>query len=259
MTGIDATNPLDNRLIDQIVDGALTPAELRAAIDHLDQDADGWRRCALAFLEAQCWGQSMRSFEPAAQLQMARHTLSPPPGAPAGAGRHWVRGPIAAAIIAVSFALGWLGHAVRTGPGVGETLVARSGVQIGPGLTGSHGQPATADDRDSPESTARTASIRRQQQTLPTVNEVVRAVARLHIESGTRGADVPILAGPGINEKWLKNQPPPVTEYDQVALKRRGYHVDQRRQFFTTILADGRRVAVPVDQVQIRYTGNDPL
>ncbi len=84
-------------------------------------------------------------------------------------------------------------------------------------------------------------------------------MARLHIGTRSTGADVPILAGPGINEQWLRNQPPPVTEYGQVALQRQGYQVDQRRQFITTTLADGRRVTVPIDQVQIRYTGNNPL
>ena len=73
------------------------------------------------------------------------------------------------------------------------------------------------------------------------------------------GADVPILAGPGINEQWLRNQPPPVTEHGQVALQRQGYQVDQRRQLITTTLPDGRRVTVPIDQVQIRYTGNQPF
>ena len=94
---------------------------------------------------------------------------------------------------------------------------------------------------------------------MPAVNEVVRAVAHLHFGAKTNGADVPILAGPGIDEQWLKNQPPPVNEYVQVALEREGYQVNQRRRFLTTVLADGRRVAVPVDQVRIRFTGNDPL
>ena len=88
---------------------------------------------------------------------------------------------------------------------------------------------------------------------------MVRAVARLHVGTKSTGPDVPILAGPGINEEWLKQQPPPVTESGRVALARAGYHVDQRRRFIMTTLVDGRRVAVPVDQVQIRYTGNDPL
>ena len=49
MTNIDAINPLDDRLIDQIVDGALTTTELRAAIDHLGRQPDGWRHCAWRF------------------------------------------------------------------------------------------------------------------------------------------------------------------------------------------------------------------
>jgi hypothetical protein len=35
--------------------------------------------------------------------------------------------------------------------------------------------------------------------------------------------------------------------------------VEQQRRFFVTVLADGRRVAIPIDHVQIQYTGNEPL
>ncbi|QEH38876.1 hypothetical protein OJF2_74860 [Aquisphaera giovannonii] len=50
-------------LIDRMVDGPLPPAELREAVARLDgvPDGQGWRRCGLAFLEAQCWGDAMRS------------------------------------------------------------------------------------------------------------------------------------------------------------------------------------------------------
>ena len=72
-------------------------------------------------------------------------------------------------------------------------------------------------------------------------------------------AEVPILAGPGLNEEWLTRQPPPVSEHGQVVLERNGYQVDQRRQFLMAIMADGRRVAVPVDYVRIQFTGNEPL
>ena len=71
MTKPDANDPLDDRLIDQIVDGDLTPAELRAAIERLDRQPDGWKRCAMAFLEAQCISESFRSLEPAASSSPA--------------------------------------------------------------------------------------------------------------------------------------------------------------------------------------------
>ena len=46
MTDLDAIPPPDDDFIDRIVDGTLTPAELRAAIDRLDREPDGWKRCA---------------------------------------------------------------------------------------------------------------------------------------------------------------------------------------------------------------------
>jgi hypothetical protein len=84
-------------------------------------------------------------------------------------------------------------------------------------------------------------------------------VGRLRLGTPEAGAEVPILAGPGIDAQWLANQPPPVTEYGQAVLQRHGYQVDQSRRFIPAVLTDGRPVAVPVDMVQIRYTGNNPL
>jgi hypothetical protein len=85
------------------------------------------------------------------------------------------------------------------------------------------------------------------------------ALARLRIGSEGDTAEVPVLAGPGITEDWLKEQPPPVNEYGQALWQRRGFQVDQRRQLLSTTLADGRQVTVPIDQVEFRYTGNNPL
>ena len=87
----------------------------------------------------------------------------------------------------------------------------------------------------------------------------MRTVGLIRFGPESSAAEVPVLAGPGITEDWLVQQPPPVSEYGEVVLARQGYQVEQQRRFFTTVLADGRRVAIPVDHVQIRYTGNEPL
>jgi hypothetical protein len=50
----------DDVLFDRLVDGELSADERRRMIASLDDRADGWRRCALAFLEAQSWGGAMR-------------------------------------------------------------------------------------------------------------------------------------------------------------------------------------------------------
>jgi len=45
--------------IDRLVDGELTGQEYRELLRSLDQHPDGWRRCALAFLEAQAWQREL--------------------------------------------------------------------------------------------------------------------------------------------------------------------------------------------------------
>ena len=93
----------------------------------------------------------------------------------------------------------------------------------------------------------------------PIPAELVRTVARLRVGNDTAGPEVPILAGPGITEEWLRQQPPPVSEHGRIVLQRLGYQVDQRRRLITTVMPDGRRVTVPIDQVSIRYTGSQSL
>jgi hypothetical protein len=259
MTTVDATNPLDDRFIDRIVDGALTPAELRVAIDSLDREADGWKRCAFAFLEAQCWRESFQVLGAPAKSAVASRSMFVPSAARIKPDRRWVRGPIAAAILAASFAMGWIGHAARPWSGALTNPIATSDVVHNSAVGVPQPEPANSQSASRPVPVQLAAWRAGDERSIRTASEAVRTVGQVHIGTQDTGADVPILAGPGINEQWLRNQPPPVNEYGQVALRRQGYQVDQRRQFITTTLADGRRVTVPVDQVQIRYTGNNPL
>ena len=48
----------DASQIDLLVDGELPAEARRALLSRLDASPDGWRRCALAFLEAQAWRES---------------------------------------------------------------------------------------------------------------------------------------------------------------------------------------------------------
>src|SRR5438876_11522290 len=61
-------NPIDNeqtgiaedrRLLDRLVDGELPERERRELLLRIEKEPDGWRRCALAFLEAQIWRQAL--------------------------------------------------------------------------------------------------------------------------------------------------------------------------------------------------------
>lgn len=51
--------PIDERNLDRLVDGELSPQEYRQLLADLEKSGDGWRRCAHAFLEAQALGTSL--------------------------------------------------------------------------------------------------------------------------------------------------------------------------------------------------------
>ncbi len=55
--------PGDELRFDLLVDGELNDVERHQLLASLDQEPGAWRRCALAFLEAQAWQQSMRGMQ----------------------------------------------------------------------------------------------------------------------------------------------------------------------------------------------------
>ncbi len=230
MKRLEATNPLDDRFIDRIVDGELTPAELRAAIDFLDREPDGWKRCTLAFLEAQCWRESFRAIGQPAPSSVECLSLSPAPAVRSRTvmRRRWLHGSIAAGLAAASFAMGWVGHGARPLSSTARTQIFWSGANPSPlGESGSLSGSLNQTGVDHQEPTRLAAWQSRQTQSVPTAKEVVRWVGRLRVGNARTGAEVPILAGPGITEQWLRDQPPPLNEHREVALQRQGYQVDQ--------------------------------
>jgi hypothetical protein len=52
----------DDAMIDRLVDGELSGDVRRELLAALDAQPDGWRRCALAFLESQTWRSEMNRF-----------------------------------------------------------------------------------------------------------------------------------------------------------------------------------------------------
>jgi hypothetical protein len=250
-----------NHVIDRIIDGSLGPGELRLAMSRLDREPDGWKRCTLAFLEAQSWREAFRALEVSAASKPGCEPASirsTPPTYVQRRERPWRGAAAAAGIIAGSFALGWLSHVSGPRDVAGPPPPVSSSPIVAQERHDSPSElaiPAPVDPSRPAGSAARFAADR----SPPSPGEVVQTVAQLQIGTEGGGATVPILAGPGINGEWLKSQPPAVSEHERVVLQRHGYQVEERRRLLIGTLGDGVRVSVPVDQVQIRYTGTDPL
>jgi hypothetical protein len=69
----------DDVIFDRLVDGELSAAERRTLLESLDARPQGWRSCALAFLEAQSWRNELRQIagEPKAAAAAVRTLASP--------------------------------------------------------------------------------------------------------------------------------------------------------------------------------------
>src|SRR5262249_826630 len=139
-------------------------------------------------------------------------------------GLRWWRSAAAGVMVAASFALGWLSHssASRDGDGSSHLIAAApTAVQSDVDSTSEPVAAASAGSSEPSQPNGRFAA----RQSLSTPDELVRTVAQVRIGPEGTGATVPILTGPGINGDWLKAQPPPLSEHEQVALQRLGYQV----------------------------------
>jgi hypothetical protein len=245
--GSDQFGADDERLVDLLVDGELEASERRDLLHRLDSTPDGWRRCALAFLESQAWRQAIGS----EVLGVAT--------APASAGvaavvasaskekgrRGWTRAARSvlalAATILLAFGLGWL---VRE-PGQILDGIARLTRAASHDVV-SAGNPSS-DAAKSPPS---------EQLLPPTPIRFVGLLTWKVSEDGTeREVTVPIVEGDAIDEEWLLRQPPAIPESMVRELERRGHKVAANRQLLSIDLEDGRRAVLPVDQLEVRVAG----
>ena len=120
--------------IDRLVDGELSRVERRELLKRLESEPDGWRRCALAFLENQAFREG---FKPVTKcvgwVSEAQPTEKPddavgyaPPGRPAvlKLPSHRARGRLlTAAAVLLAFTLGW---AVKPKPTASPPLVVQN-------------------------------------------------------------------------------------------------------------------------------------
>ncbi|MFO0906989.1 MAG: hypothetical protein U0794_01265 [Isosphaeraceae bacterium] len=94
-----------DRLIDRLVDGELAPSERRALLLELESepDRDGWRRCALAFLENQAWGEALRPAPTLVEVKPVVTSFAP-------RSQPLLHRLVIAAGLLAAFGLGWLGR-----------------------------------------------------------------------------------------------------------------------------------------------------
>lgn len=126
LTANAATDPA---MIDRLVDGELEEAERASLLRSLDREPDGWKRCALAFLESQAWRE-------AAGEGAMRPALPGPGGAARAPQPVLLRRLMAvAAMVAVAFCVGFVSRdavSTRGGSRMATQIARQSTPSDGP-------------------------------------------------------------------------------------------------------------------------------
>jgi hypothetical protein len=236
--------------IDRLVDGELNDAERRALLRSFDARPDGWRRCALAFLEAQSWGRTFQAMaregEPAkAEGERGRRgegeSLAPriapsplPPLSPSRktASRQSGRFFALAASVAAAFAFGWLLPDAR---GPSEPLA---------GPTAKVAEQAPSERSASPA---------------PRFDEPFENAVRMVVDEGRnqapRTVEVPLVEGRHFDRLSDWEGPWSIPQRVFEHLEQLGHRVERRRRYAPVELKDGRRMIVPVEDLRVVPVG----
>ncbi len=239
----------DRERLDLLVDGELEEAERHELLTRLDGQPDGWRRCAMAFLEAQCWRQECTDF-----LGKAAVAAPPPQGraipAPGRRERRLVERaatPLAmAASFVIALGLGWMVQGMRrTGPAPAllPEPIAQSGLDA---------QTAEPANPPTPERPQRPVAPRSPWQ-------MVTLAA--NGPDGDRGQTIhlPACEQQHLDRHWPGGLPSALPCDLLESLQRAGYRVRRHRELLPVDMQDGRRLVVPVEQVEVEYVGRPPL
>ncbi|MBN1854297.1 MAG: hypothetical protein JW829_16325 [Pirellulales bacterium] len=236
----DPDSIIDDALLDRLVDQELNPDQQRRLLKALDREPDGWRRVALAFIEAQAWRGSFRELihEP---NQSGDQTLAKTSGNPQVHGwRVWRPLALAAGLfIAFTFGLLWRGG-LPPENGPNDPLNAVRTVDRKFQLAGqnSSGQNPTISENP----------------WLPGPSGLSEDAMMLIVDGeGQRNLQLPVtlIKEPDLDSRIPRQFSTSVPEPLRRRLEKSGYHVQTQRRYAPIPLQDGQRMYVPVEDTRI--------
>ena len=251
----------DDTRFDRLVDDELSEEERRELLGQLDDEPSGWRRCALAFLEAQCWRQALGEMPSvrdalSAALQSGGENAGQTPAIPIETPRRavWLgRLKLLSAMAASFLAAMWLGTLAHRA-WMGQSHVPGGG-EIGQFATLNKGfAPLMATN----ESRGRLTISPPRTSGGSNPWHVVTVSAPSDGRHPGAAIEVPAVERNNIDEQWLRSVPPAIPDNVLQALARTGHQIEQQREFVPVPLKDGRQLIVPVDRVKLHYVGSGP-
>jgi hypothetical protein len=211
------------RLLDRLVDGEMSHDEQRQLILSLEAQPDGWRRCSMAFLEAQAWGRECQHLASGrAPMALPQQPVAPRQAAGATA---WFKPLSVAAGLVLAFTLGFAARGTS--------------------------EPAAIEIASAPKDTNSTAM-----DTANSQYETLKVSLPADDGQSEQTLEVPLVeADPKSLASLLANQQPVLSDVELKTLESTGHHVEQRRAYYPVQLQDGRQAVLPMDLVEVKYTG----
>lgn len=258
---LDSLEPEElQHLLDRLVDGELAPPEQQALLRHLDQIEGGWRRCALAFVEAQVWKQELGDWateEPSPAPTAATSRASGTPandtaaGSTSGGLTPWQRRMFTVLSMAASFVLAFvLGFALHRDQD-NDAQIAEPVRPVEPAQT-NPGPMIAATPAPEPQ----TIDVQTRSTTGAATPTPSWGYVRLLVNEDGTWQPVELPAVNGVDaERWLATQPSAVPARWRELMQRQGHTVQTERQLVPVDLGDGRQLVVPVEQVEVQYVG----
>jgi hypothetical protein len=235
--------PLDPRLLDLLVDGELDDVRRAELLRQCEDSPALWRQCALTFLEAQAWRRDLHVAANESRPDASRLEDSLP--IKQQRFRRWrVRG-LLAATVACAFFAGWVSRPSPQAPQIADRIATA------PDKTESQSAapPSIPNIAESPAPAESLAT----QKTEPAAGRISGVLTLTFDDHGQkRQLRLPIIDSAGVDvEKWLA-QTPELNAAAVQALERHGHKVESHRQLVGFNLKDGRRLVLPMDQVDVR-------
>jgi hypothetical protein len=221
----------DDVLFDRLADGELGAGERRALVESLDSRTDGWRRCALAFLEAQSWRSDLRSVAAApVATPVSDKAIAPNPVSKrrtVWAAAEWFA--VAAALMLAFKAGGWQRN---------------SGIPVASNTTGPTNQIASA-----PPAVGTTA---------PSNSKPGDAINLWVRDDGGKlqRVRVPLVDANSLDHQYGTIFQTGVPDDVRNRLKDQGLAVQSKRQYAPMWLDNGRPMVVPVEDTKIVPVSN---
>jgi hypothetical protein len=241
--------------VDLLVDGELSEAERRDLLLQLEHEPDGWRRCALAFLEAQCWksglGEISRETMPVGQASpdVVRPIAMQVDAAVAQA--ESPAQPMSRLATPLERADRWQRARHLTATMLMTTASFLIALMIGMNLHNWTGVgPHTPD----------TSIVQPVKQDVPLKNpagswEMVTLAANDSPDGRAQTYCVPAQRRDSLDQRMLDLAPDAISPEMRQLFEQSGHRVVQKREIVPVQLEDGRRLVVPVDNVEIHYVG----